>query len=332
MTFCARSRTRANAPVNRRRMRVSRTTKFASGRSGTTLAISGGMMPPRTILAATDFSAASISALAYAARLASYCRATLHVVHVEGPSPGAAPGHSAIDLSDRTRREFQRVIAAAAPDAGCSLYVHAMTGPPADVILEVARARRADVVVVGSQRISDAQKPGFGSTTDELLRRAHLSVIVVPAGWKPPRPANVQLPREVKPIHQRTAASLKAGQEREPLDAHAARLRRGPHGIEHQGRPCAPAGAGENGSPLLQRRTHRTGLSHGVARECSGRDVYGLAGQPFRSSPASTSFKSTASTSPRETPRRVVRGTSAPPAASSCGPSSGCASAASAGP
>jgi len=166
-------------------------------------------MPPRTILAATDFSTASISALAYAARLASYCRATLHVLHVENASPGAAPGHTAIDLSDRTRREFQRVIAAAAPDVDCSLYVHAMTGPPAEVILEVARARRADVVVVGSQDISDAQKPGFGTTIDELLQRTHLSVIVVPAGWTPPRPANLQLPREVTPIPQRTAAGVK---------------------------------------------------------------------------------------------------------------------------
>src|SRR5687767_6077186 len=84
-------------------------TEFASGRAGTTLAISGGMMPPRTILAATDFSPASISGLAYAARLASYCRAALHVLHVEDPGPGAASEHHEIDVSDRTRREFQRV-------------------------------------------------------------------------------------------------------------------------------------------------------------------------------------------------------------------------------
>jgi nucleotide-binding universal stress UspA family protein len=167
------------------------------------------MMPPRTILAATDFSPASISGLAYAARLASYCRAALHVLHVEDPGPGAASEHHEIDVSDRTRREFQRVIAAAAPDAGCSLYVHAMTGSPADVIIAVARARRADVVIVGSQGISDAQKPGFGATIDELLRRADLTVIMVPAGWKPPRPTHVQLPREVKPVYQRTADSLK---------------------------------------------------------------------------------------------------------------------------
>jgi nucleotide-binding universal stress UspA family protein len=176
-----------------------------------TLATSGGMMPPRTILAATDFTDASISALAFAARLATHCRATLHVLHVDDRSPGGVPGQSTIDLSDRTRREFQRVIAIAAPDAGCSLFVHAMAGRPADVILEVARARRADVVVVGSQGMSDPQKPGFGSTTDELVRRAHLSVIMVPAGWKPPQraAASLQLPREVKPIHQRTAAGLK---------------------------------------------------------------------------------------------------------------------------
>ena len=176
-----------------------------------TLATSGGMMPPRTILAATDFTEASISALAFAARLATHCRATLHVLHVEDRSPGGVPGQSTIDLSDRTRREFQRVIAIAAPDAGCSLFVHAMAGRPADVILEVARARRADVVVVGSQGMSDPQKPGFGSTTDELVRRAHLSVIMVPAGWNPPQraTASLQLPREVKPIHRRTAAGLK---------------------------------------------------------------------------------------------------------------------------
>jgi nucleotide-binding universal stress UspA family protein len=167
------------------------------------------LMPPRTILAATDFSEASIRALAFAARLANHCRAPLHVLHVADPDPGAIPGQTSVDLSERTRLEMQRVIAAAAPDAGCALYVHTMIGSPADVILETARARRADVLVVGSQGMSDPQKPGFGSTTDELLRRAHLSVIMVPAGWRPPQRPSVQLPGEVTPINRRTPAGLK---------------------------------------------------------------------------------------------------------------------------
>jgi nucleotide-binding universal stress UspA family protein len=162
------------------------------------------MMPPRTILAATDFSYASIKALMFAARLANHCRAPLHVLHVEDPGPGAAPGQSGVDLSDSTRREMQRVIAAAAPDAGCALQVHAMLGSPAEVILETARARHADVVIVGGQSLSEPQKPGFGSIADELLRRTHLPVIVVPVTWEPPRQmrVGVQLPKEVKPLHQ----------------------------------------------------------------------------------------------------------------------------------
>jgi nucleotide-binding universal stress UspA family protein len=162
------------------------------------------MMPPRTILAATDFSDASIKALAFAARLANHCRAPLHVLHVEGSGAGAVPGQSSVDVSERTRREMERVIAAAAPDSGCALYVHTLIGSPAEVILETARARHADVVIVGGQNLADPQKPGFGSITDQLLRRAHVPVIVVPAGWEAPRQTRVsfQLPKEVKPIHR----------------------------------------------------------------------------------------------------------------------------------
>jgi nucleotide-binding universal stress UspA family protein len=165
------------------------------------------LMPPRTILAATDFSHASVKALAFAARLANHCRAPLHVLHVEDAGPGATPGQSSVDLSDRTRREMQRVIAAASADAGCALHVHTMIGSPAAVILEAARARHADVVIVGGQCLSEPQKPGFGSIADELLRRAHLPVIVVPATWEPPRQSRgVQLPKEVTPLPQRPVA------------------------------------------------------------------------------------------------------------------------------
>jgi nucleotide-binding universal stress UspA family protein len=48
------------------------------------------MIPPTTILVAVDFSDASFTALACAARLARQSKATLRVLHVEDPLLSAA--------------------------------------------------------------------------------------------------------------------------------------------------------------------------------------------------------------------------------------------------
>lgn len=151
------------------------------------------MIPPRTILAATDFSKPSITALMFAARLARHCNASLHVVHAEHPLLDAAAGQSGIDLAAETREELQRLIAAARPATECSPQTHVVAGPAVDVILDLARARRADVIVVGSHGMSGAEKLVFGSTTEGVLRRSDISVLVVPSGWTPPRPAAVDL-------------------------------------------------------------------------------------------------------------------------------------------
>jgi len=151
------------------------------------------MIPPRTILAATDFSEPSAAALVFAARLARHCQARLHVLHAEHPLLGAAAEQSGIDLAAQTREELQRVIAAAPPAADCSPQVHAVAGPAVEVILEVAGAQHADLVVVGSRGMSGAEKLVFGSTTEGLLRRSEVSVLVVPPGWTPPRAASVDL-------------------------------------------------------------------------------------------------------------------------------------------
>jgi nucleotide-binding universal stress UspA family protein len=151
------------------------------------------MIPPRTILAATDFSDPSRAALVFAARLARHCQAALHVVHAEDQLLAAAAGSSGIDLAAQTREERQHAIAAAPPAADCSPQVHAVVGPAVNVILEVARTQGADLVVVGSRGMSGAEKLVFGSTTEGVLRHSDISVLVVPAGWMAPRPAGVDM-------------------------------------------------------------------------------------------------------------------------------------------
>ena len=146
------------------------------------------MIPPRTILAAIDFSDTSKAALVLAARLARQCRAELHVLHVEHPLLAAAARHAGIDLTLETHEELQQFIAAAAPAADGSIHAHVEAGSAVEVIIERAHKLRADLVVVGGRGMSGAEKIVFGSTTEGLLRRSDVSVLVVPTGWAAPHP------------------------------------------------------------------------------------------------------------------------------------------------
>jgi len=147
------------------------------------------MIPPRRILAATDFSDTSRVALVMAARLARQCRSELHVLHAEHPLLDAAADHAGIDLTRETREELQRFVAAAAPAADCSPQMHVAAGAAVDVILEHAHRHQVDLIVVGGRGMSGTERFVFGSTTEGLLRQSNVSVLVVPTGWVAPRPA-----------------------------------------------------------------------------------------------------------------------------------------------
>jgi nucleotide-binding universal stress UspA family protein len=53
-------------------------------------------------------------------------------------------------------------------------------GEPSSAILETATAESADLIVMGTQGLGGFRKWLLGSTTERLLRRAHLPVLVVP--------------------------------------------------------------------------------------------------------------------------------------------------------
>jgi len=123
-----------------------------------------------------------------AARLARHCRAELHVLHAEHPMLDAAADHAGIDLTQETREELQRFTAATVPATDSSPQLHVVAGTAVEAILEHAHQHRADLVVVGGRGMSGAEKFVFGSTTEGLLRRSEVSVLVVPTGWMAPRP------------------------------------------------------------------------------------------------------------------------------------------------
>ena len=150
------------------------------------------MIPPRAILAAVNFSDTARAALVLAARLAQHCGADLHVLYVEDPLLDAAADHAGIRLGRETREELQRFIAGAWPAAQCSPQSHVIAGAPVGVILDVAHQHHADLVVVGRCGIIQGGR-FLGSTTEGLLRRTDVSVLIAPSEWMPPHPDGLDL-------------------------------------------------------------------------------------------------------------------------------------------
>ena len=141
------------------------------------------MLPPTSILAAVDFSDGSRAALALAARLAVHCGARLHVLHAQEPLLEAAGQQRGLDVEAETRDELRRFIAESWPTSVASPHLHAASGPAAEVIVDVARRERADMIVVGSRGMSTVERLVFGSTAEQVLRRVDVSVLVVPPDW-----------------------------------------------------------------------------------------------------------------------------------------------------
>jgi nucleotide-binding universal stress UspA family protein len=146
------------------------------------------MLPPRVVLAAVDFSEPSRVALNVAARLAIQSGASLHVLHAEDPLLASAARAAGVELASETRGELQAFVQSAVPAGRLAApALHVVTGPPVETLCDIAQREKADVVVMGVHGMSGAERALFGSTTEGVLRKADVSVLVVPATWTPPR-------------------------------------------------------------------------------------------------------------------------------------------------
>jgi nucleotide-binding universal stress UspA family protein len=146
------------------------------------------MFPPRRVLAAVDFSEPSRVAAAMAVRLARQCGAELHVVHAEDPLLCAAARTENVDLMTEAREELTAFTAALVPH-GMAVHQHVVGGIAANVICDIALRDQADVIVIGLHGMSGVERMVFGSTTEAVLRRSRIPVLLVPHTWSPPTPS-----------------------------------------------------------------------------------------------------------------------------------------------
>lgn len=138
-----------------------------------------------SILCAVDFSDHSRRALLYAEAIARRGFGALHVVYANDPLLIAAAAAALRDrgVARRSRAELQTFVEGVlSVDSQKTLRikVHAAVGHARDVILKTASRTRAQLIVVGTQGLTGADRVVMGSTTMAVLQRSGVPVLAVP--------------------------------------------------------------------------------------------------------------------------------------------------------
>ncbi|MUV57318.1 universal stress protein [Halogeometricum sp. CBA1124] len=139
------------------------------------------------ILIPTDGSAASTTALEQGVEIASGTGATVHLLHVvdvETEMAASGVGDIADDLTktlDEEAREALNQAEKMADEAGVSAERVILEGFPEDAIQEYSDENGIDLIVIGESEDSTLSERLFGSTTEDVVQSATVSVLVARA-------------------------------------------------------------------------------------------------------------------------------------------------------
>ncbi len=147
--------------------------------------------PVKRVLCPTDLSSVGDSAVSAAYRLAGP-GGVVDLVHVQEfavvPSPldgtivaAYYPDDATVAAGNRhTREHLERLVPDAAGAAGIRTEIHALHDTSvAGTILGQARERGSDVIVMGTHGRSGIARLMLGSVATEVLRKAHIPVVLV---------------------------------------------------------------------------------------------------------------------------------------------------------
>ncbi len=163
----------------------------------------------RKILYATDLSEGAVHAFAYAASLANLCDAGITFLHVMAEFPGEKfilnmvhpetwkeiktrhYSEARDTLISRKRNSvavkeilqaFSEAVQAKAPDQNfVTDEILIQSGPPAETIVETAKKRHCDLIVMGTHGQSALADVLVGSTARWVVRHSPIPVLVVPS-------------------------------------------------------------------------------------------------------------------------------------------------------
>lgn len=141
----------------------------------------------RHILHASDFSSASRPAFDYALGLARGARASLTIIHVISPVvPLVGEGYVSPQVLDDLKRRARTYVGkemgklvARGKQAGVRTRSLVVEGTAADRIVRAARARRADMIVMGTHGRGAVAKFFLGSVAGRVVATAPCPVLTV---------------------------------------------------------------------------------------------------------------------------------------------------------
>jgi len=138
----------------------------------------------KKILCAIDLTKASRNAFDRALSIARTSGARLYILHaIPANYPFSWHQHERLELLTSLRERAER--------AGVPVRTVEQHGDPARVIVLHANSRKADLVVLGSNRRRGWQRFRAGSVGEKVLRRAAWAVLIVPWDVPPRRPARM---------------------------------------------------------------------------------------------------------------------------------------------
>ncbi len=141
----------------------------------------------RTILVPTDFSEGAARALAWARALARAFGAEILLLHVVDLAVawmpvgglGSMPAPVPPEFVERLTKDVQTALDAMAHDAVEVTRRQFRNGHPREVILDVAREVRADVIVMGTHGRRGFSHLFIGSVAEHVVRHARVPVWTV---------------------------------------------------------------------------------------------------------------------------------------------------------
>lgn len=139
----------------------------------------------RKILCAVDLTKASRNAFDRALSIARVSKGRLYVLH-------AVPADRPFSWHQSERLKLLTSLRQRAEREGVPVRTVEQHGDPARVIVLHANSRKADLVVLGSNRRRGWQRFRHGSVGERVLRRAAWSVLIVP--WDVPAKARRRRP------------------------------------------------------------------------------------------------------------------------------------------